>query len=174
MKMHRILFGLFVVSLLSISAMALPPNCTGGACSSRVNIKSARQGAFSFQADSFSSAIASPRNASTGMSSGRRQHQTVTITKLADAASPKLQRALKDNEVLPEVTVELVREERGESVVYHTITLHNAQIAGIHTGVEAGARKGGAEQETVEFAYEKMEMKATPGKTMAIDSWSVK
>jgi len=26
----------------------------------------------------------------------------------------------------------------------------------------------------VEFRYEKMELKATPGKTMAMDSWSAK
>ena len=173
MKMYRILFGWCVVSLLSIPAIALA-NCGGGACTTRVNIKSAKQGAFSFEADSFSSTTTPPRDASTGLSSGKRQYQTVRIIKLIDASGPKLQRALRENEVLPEITIELVRLEKGESVVYHTITLHNALVAGIQMDAEAGGRKGGAQQETVEFRYEKMELKATPGKTMAMDSWSAK
>src|ERR1035438_4913866 len=50
--------------------------------------------------------VAMTSDRATGMTSGKRQHGSITVTKTVDSASPKLLQAMKTNEVLSNVTIE--------------------------------------------------------------------
>jgi type VI secretion system secreted protein Hcp len=91
-----------------------------------------------------------------GSGSGERERQPVTITKLADPASPKLFRALVTNEVLKTVKIYWSRDGSAKPSTWYITELTNAVIAKI-TRVSLPGVKGLCER--VEFTYEKSETK---------------
>jgi type VI secretion system secreted protein Hcp len=98
----------------------------------------------------------------TRMPTGRRMHSTITITKEIDAASPKFQTALVNNETLKTVTITFQGGSGGEKTAQR-IVLTNATILSV--------RKAGR-NEVITLDYQAIEVTWTNGgKTMA-DDWN--
>jgi len=134
------------------------------------------------EASSFSFEVASPRDAASGLASGRRQYKPLIITKEMGAASPQFLTALTTNEPLKTVTLDFYKtNQNGEEYIYYTIKLTNAIVAGIrqHTPDAAGAggdkhpsAGGSAQLEEISLSFQKIEVESKDGKTMAIDDAS--
>ncbi len=78
--------------------------------------------------------IVSPRDAASGLATGKRQHKPFVITKEVDQSSPLLHQALTSNEVLKDVTLDFWQPSAaggGAEKKYYTVKLENASIAGI-------------------------------------------
>ncbi|MGH8103043.1 MAG: type VI secretion system tube protein TssD [bacterium] len=123
----------------------------------------------------FNYEVTSPRDAATGMATGKRQHKPITIIKEWGAASPLIFKALVNNEVLSKVAFEFSRiNPQGQNEVYYTITLTNAMVSSIKQSCPqaAGGGKCTAPVEEVSFTFQKIEMENKIAKTMAVDDWS--
>ena len=102
--------------------------------------------------------IISPRDASSGLPTGKRQHKPFTITKEIDKATPLLLRAYSSNENLTSVLIGLLRN--GQQVA--TIKLTNANIVDY---VAHGSN------ESWSFTYQKIEWTWVDGGITASDDW---
>lgn len=129
-----------------------------------IEITGERQGEFQgsdgpmMEIISFSHEIVSPRDAASGLPTGRRQHKPITITKEIDKASPLIFQALVDNENLTEILIGLLKD--GNAVA--TVRLTNASVAG-------RAQKGN--YETISFVYQRIEWTWLDGNITAEDDW---
>jgi type VI secretion system secreted protein Hcp len=118
--------------------------------------------------------VQSPRDAASGLSSGKRQHQFLKVTKEWGAASPQLQKALEGNEQLKQVVIEFVRPgPQGKEEVYETMTLTDAVVAGIQI-VHGTADKNTKQSEVISFSYEKIQMTHGQAQKTAQDDWTNK
>lgn len=130
---------------------------------------------------SFSHEVKSPRDAATGLPSGKRQHSPLCIVKEWGASSPQLMQALCTNEILKKVTFEFIHTTaEGVEEVYFVITLTNATIARVVRTTGGANSEGSAkvttqwdtmELESIEFTYQKIEWEHKPASTMAGDDW---
>jgi type VI secretion system secreted protein Hcp len=102
--------------------------------------------------------IVSPRDAASGLPTGKRQHKPLTITKEIDKATPLLMNALVTNENLTQVLIGMLRS--GNQVM--TVTLTNASVAG-------RVQKG--DFETISFTYQKITWTWVDGGITAQDDW---
>ncbi len=109
-------------------------------------------------------AIVSPRDTQTGVASGRRQHQPITIVKDVDAASPLYKEAFEKHEALGVVVIEFTKREQSPE----KLTLTDAII----TGIQLVPRRGpeGAKEE-ITFTYRQIEWTLARGKT-STDDWT--
>ncbi len=101
------------------------------------------------------------RDAATGMSSGKRQHSPIMITKKIDMASAKLAMASTSHETLGNVTITFDGVSRGTRAV-ERITLTNATIISV--------RKSGG-NEIITLDYQAIEVTWTDGGKTATDDW---
>ncbi|HTZ73545.1 MAG TPA: type VI secretion system tube protein Hcp [Candidatus Aquilonibacter sp.] len=92
-------------------------------------------------ASAAASKASAPRDAATGISSGRRMHQPLVITKEIDKASPMLAKACASGQHLPEVDVDLASGE------HYKLT---------DVVISSDTKKG--EAETISFSYQKIEI----------------
>ena len=102
------------------------------------------------QSFSFGREVAAPREASSGMATGKRMHKPIMVTKTVDKASPVLAKAMADGRVFPKV---VIGSPEG------SYTLENVTIASI-TPTSGGDRP----MESISFNYERIEMKAVKEK----------
>ena len=109
----------------------------------------------------FSHEIISPRDAASGLPTGKRQHKPFTVTKPVDKSSPLLMSVLDTNETLPTVRLQIFTPGLGARSIaagtgvlqkYYTIELVNAHIASI----SLDSSVPGEDRETVEFVYQKI------------------
>jgi type VI secretion system secreted protein Hcp len=83
----------------------------------------------------FEYGIASPRDAASGMASGKRQHKPVRLLKKISAASPLLFQAMVNNENFPSIRLDFWEATRigasslGAEMLTQSITLQNARLA---------------------------------------------
>jgi type VI secretion system secreted protein Hcp len=105
-----------------------------------------------------SHAIVSPRDAASGLPTGKRQHKPLVITKPIDKSSPKLMQALFTNENLTEVVITLLRNSQAVA----TIKLVNANVS---------ERQQHGEYEQISFTYQKIEWTWKDGGITALDDW---
>jgi len=122
--------------------------------------------------------VQSPRDAATGMPSGKRQHSPIVITKEWGASSPQLFQAVTQNEVLKSVLFEFIKTDAsGKEHVYFTMTLENASVSEFKqlTSEEAGAKHTEAvdtfELEEIAFTFQKITLENKDAKTSASDDW---
>ena len=127
--------------------------------------------------------VKSPRDAATGMASGKRQHGAITFTKAIDSSSPQIFQALTGNEALKSVLFEFrSTNANGEEMVFYQITLTNASISeveqyidmpGLVTTAQAkhSAASDSSPLEDVSLTFQKIEVASQVGKTMAADDW---
>lgn len=84
----------------------------------------------------FDWSVLQPTDASTGQSTGRRQHKPVVLTFGADAAGLRLVHSVFVNEVLPAVQMGFIHP--GGTTAYMTVALQNAHVASVHQFSEGG------------------------------------
>jgi type VI secretion system secreted protein Hcp len=138
------------------------PSATSGVLS----VTGQQQGAFTspdgpaIGLTAISHEIVSPRDASSGLPTGKRQHKPLVITKELDKTSPLFLNALIQNENLTQVLIGLL--EPGSATPYMTIKLTNASIA---SRAQAGAT------EIISFTYQKIEWTWVDGGITAQDDW---
>ena len=123
----------------------------------------------------FSSGVVSPRDAASGLPTGKRQHQPIRFTKENGAATPQIFQALVSNETLTTVTFEFTRSNpSGKEEVHYVVTLQNASVASVITQFDQTSRGDpfdGHELVNVELTYESITVEEKIGKTMAQDDW---
>jgi type VI secretion system secreted protein Hcp len=123
---------------------------------------------------SFQHEIVSPRDAASGLPTGKRQHKPLVITKQVDKSTPLYLSALVNNENLTGCTLTFFRaDDTGQPEAYFTIKLTNVSVAGIQSqkGDTRSAAGRLGEQETVSFVYQKIEWTWEDGGITAIDDW---
>jgi type VI secretion system secreted protein Hcp len=136
------------------SAAANPDAADGS-----VNIVAQKQGAIGpITLQAMSHEIVSPRDAASGLPTGKRQHKPITITKQLDKSTPLLLNALATNENLTSVTITV----NGGGSPVATIKLTNASIADY---VDHGTT------ETWSFTYQKITWTWLDGGITASDDW---
>ena len=116
---------------------------------------------------SYSEGIVSPRDAASGLPTGKRMHKPFTITKEVDAATPLLMQACATNEVLP--AVQFALHPPGASADVVTVTLHNAECAEI---ADSTADDGVHELETISFTFQKITVENAAAKRTFEDDWT--
>jgi type VI secretion system secreted protein Hcp len=122
----------------------------------------------------FNYEVTSPRDAATGLATGRRQHKPITITKEWGAATPQLFQALVSNEVLKTVEIEFTQPTAtGKNQIYHIVRLTNATISGIkqYSGEATSQSAEIRELEEISFTFERIEIENVVGKAIATDDW---
>ncbi len=112
--------------------------------------------------------LVSPRDAATGLPTGKRQHKPLVITKEIDKSTPLLNAVLTNNENIPtwELAVNLPNGKGGEALAY-TIKLTDASITSIRTVTD----DDGNLLEQVSFTYKKIEWVWVNGGITAEDDW---
>lgn len=114
--------------------------------------------------ENFSHEVVSPRDAASGLPTGKRQHKPITITKRIDKSTPLIASALVNNENLPTVIFRFYRTSAtGHVQQYYTVELVNASIAGIKSGPR--------DVEEVTFVYQKIIWTWVDGGITAEDDW---
>ena len=131
------------------------PNAAAGT----LDIVGQKQGAFSQIAlKGVSHEIVSPRDPSSGLPTGKRQHKPITIWKEMDKTTPLLLNALVSNENLTSVLIGLLRN----GVQVATVKLTNASLASYVTH---------GMTETFAFTYQQITWTWVDGGISAQDDW---
>jgi type VI secretion system secreted protein Hcp len=119
--------------------------------------------------------IRSPRDVASGLPTGKRQHEPLTITKELDRSTPILRSALVNNENLTQAELLFYRADRlGAETQYFTIRLTNASIAEIEMAMPNNKHPDLMALETFEdvtFTYQKIEWTWVDGGITAMDDW---
>lgn len=124
--------------------------------------------------------IASPRDAASGLPTGKRMHHPFVITKEVDKSSPLLHAAMVANENFTEWELQFWRPAltptAGAERQHYTVKLTNANIANITFTMPNNkdpALFKLAEYEEVSFVYQKIEWLWVEGGIHAADAWLV-
>ncbi len=124
--------------------------------------------------------IVSPRDAASGLPTGKRQHKPLVITKELDKSSPLLYAMLCSNENITSFELKFwtpqIRASAGvgTEVQHYTIKLTNANIANISFRMANNKHPDlmkFAEYEEIAFTYQKIEWTWNDGGIMATDDW---
>jgi len=120
--------------------------------------------------------VESPRDAASGLPTGKRRHKPVVVTKEWGAASPQFFQAAATNEVLKSVLFEFITTNNyGKEEVDYTIELTNATISGfegsLHIGEKAGPIIDARELERITLEFQKITVTSVTGGTTASDNW---
>jgi type VI secretion system secreted protein Hcp len=116
----------------------------------------------------FSHGMKSPRDAASGLATGKRQHLPVTYTKTVGLASPQLMSALARNELLKSVVVSVPGADGGPGYI---IKLSNANVSEIKQYTEVVNGRATV-LEDVSFTYQKIEVQDLGTGVVAVDDWS--
>jgi type VI secretion system secreted protein Hcp len=124
----------------------------------------------------FTYTVTSPREATVGLALPARQQPTMVFTKEWGAASPQLFSAAVTGEVLKSVVFEFVKSSGvGQEYVFQTIRLTNATVTSIRMVVgPLGAEGPDRPYEEVSLAFQSITIENLDGKTVAMDSRSVR
>lgn len=121
--------------------------------------------------------VISPRDAASGLPTGKRQHKPFVITKAIDKASPLLMFLLTQNENIPDWKLKMYRpSSSGAEEHYFSIALVNANISGIR--MESLNNKypenmPHAPRENISFTYQKITWTHETASKECEDDWKV-
>ena len=124
--------------------------------------------------------IVSPRDAASGLPTGKRMHKPLVITKEIDKSSPLLYNALVNNENIQEWELQFwtpqvkAQQGVGTETQHYTLKLINANIASINFRMANNKHPDlmkFAEYEEVAFTYQKIIWTWTEGGITAEDDW---
>lgn len=119
--------------------------------------------------------IVSPRDAASGLPTGKRMHKPLVITKELDKSSPLLYNVLTNNENIPEFEIQFWQPSTtGAEKQHYTIKLTNANIASINFRMLNNKNPElmrYAEYEEIAFTYQKIEWTWNDGGITAMDDW---
>lgn len=130
----------------------------------------------------FQMGLVAPRDATSGMASGRRQYKPVVITKEWGAASPQGLTACATNEDLADVTITFTKTNpMGQQQASQTVRLTDANIVEVErftrsqdgTLLLAANNLDTLELETWSFTFRKIEVDDNPSNLSFVDDWSV-
>jgi type VI secretion system secreted protein Hcp len=126
---------------------------------------------------SFNHTVISPRDPTSGLPTGKRQHQPLVILKEIDQSTPPLWNALVNNENLIAWELKFWAPSANaiETQIY-TITLTNASIASIREYMvdnEDPAKAKLPLLQEISFTYQKIEWVWTKGAITAQDDWEL-
>ncbi len=129
--------------------------------------KAGREG--SIEVLSVSHEIVSPRDAASGLPTGKRQHKPFTIRKAIDKSSPLLASIWSSNKTISSWELSFYQPvgSKGAEAAAYSIKLTNASIASIRLITDAN----GNLQEEVTFTYQKIEWLWVDGGITAMDDW---
>ncbi|ADW67944.1 type VI secretion system tube protein TssD [Granulicella tundricola] len=127
----------------------------------------------------YSNQIVSPRDPASGLPTGERMHQPLSIVKEIDKSSPLLWNAFNTNENLTQWTLQFWSPALATTPLLperqiYTITLTNASIASIHESMldnEDPTRANYTLREEITFTYQKIQWLWTDGGITASDDW---
>ncbi len=123
----------------------------------------------------YSHEIVSPRDAASGLPTGKRQHKPLTVTKEIDKATPLLTNLLVNNENVSALEVRFWQPSpTGAEVQHYTVELTNASVASIRTEMlnnKYPENMQHKEREHIAFCYQKVTMTWTDGGITAEDDW---
>jgi type VI secretion system secreted protein Hcp len=125
--------------------------------------------------------IVSPRDAASGLPTGKRQHKPFVITKELDKSSPLLYNALVNNENIAEFELQFWTPQitgaaggSGAEKQHYTVKLTNANIASIDFRMANNKHPDlvrFAEYEEIAFTYQKISWTIVDGGITAQDDW---
>lgn len=124
--------------------------------------------------------IISPRDAASGLATGRRMHKPFVITKELDKSTPLLHKALSNNELITEFELQFWTNKlskvgaAGTENQHYTVKLTNANICEINFRMLNNKNPelvNFAEYEEVSFTYQKIEWIWNDGGITASDNW---
>lgn len=119
--------------------------------------------------------IDSPRDAASGLPTGKRQHKPLVITKEIDKSTPLLMNALVNNENISTLSLQFWQPSRsGKEVQYFTIEVVNATVSDIRQEMLDNRYPENmrlAVTEHVSFTYQKIIKTWTDGGISAEDDW---
>lgn len=119
--------------------------------------------------------IISPRDAASGLPTGKRMHKPFVITKELDKSSPLLYNILVHNENIPEWELQFwTPSATGAEKQHYAVKLTNANIASIDFHMANNKHPDlmkFAEYEQVSFTYQKIEWTWIDGGITAQDDW---
>jgi type VI secretion system secreted protein Hcp len=119
--------------------------------------------------------VVSPRDAASGLPTGKRMHKPFVITKEIDKSSPLLYNVLVNNENITEWELQFFcPSNTGKEDNHYTIKLTNANIASINFRMPNNKHPElmkFAEYEEVAFTYQKIEWTWIKGGITAMDDW---
>lgn len=175
------------ILVAAVGWQSLAARSAGGAASAAVNVRitmavvGKAQGAFkgddfSFAKNSaglinvlaFSAELNSPRDAATGLPTGKRQWKPVVATHLLGGSSPQFMGAAAENEVLNSVVINFYHSDRaGKEINYYRVVLTNATVSNVRQ-----YSSGGDVLEDDSFTFQKIEEQDFVAKTDFIDDFS--
>jgi type VI secretion system secreted protein Hcp len=144
-------------------------------------LQKGREGAIAVQY--LQSKIVSPRDAASGLPTGKRQHEPLVFRKAIDKSTPKLLDAMVNNENLTAATFKFYRTSTtGVEQEYFNIKLTNASLASTNLyhpdtmdstapAATNNGSGGGAELEEFTLTYQKIEWIYLDGGISAQDDW---
>jgi type VI secretion system secreted protein Hcp len=119
--------------------------------------------------------VVSPRDAASGLPTGKRQHKPFTITKEVDQSTPLLYNVLVNNENITEWKLEYWQPSAsGREVQHYHVELVNASISAIQQEMlnnKYPENMQHKEREHVSFCYQKIIWTWTDGGITAEDDW---
>ena len=123
----------------------------------------------------FNHEVVSPRDAASGLPTGKRQHKPMVITKELDKATPLLYNMLVNNEQITEFKLDFWQPSHtGAEKQHYTVALTNASIAGIRAEMlnnKYPENMQHTEREHISFCYQKIEWTWNDGGITAGDDW---
>jgi len=123
----------------------------------------------------FSHEVESPRDAASGMPTGKRQHKPLIITKEIDKATPLLQNVLVRNEQIPKWELQFWQPSpSGQENQFYTIKLENASVSCIRAEMlnnKYPENMQHKEREHISFCYQKIIWTFMEGGIEATDDW---
>ena len=119
--------------------------------------------------------VESPRDAASGLPTGKRRHKPITITKEIDKSTPLFYTLLVNNENITEWKLQFwTPSPSGKEIQHYTISLTNASISGIRAEMlnnKYPENMQHKEREHISFTYQKIEWTWEDGGITAEDDW---
>jgi type VI secretion system secreted protein Hcp len=184
-------FKSFIAVAIAIFTVTLF-SAADGALNAYMSVKGQKQGLFKggviqkgregkIGVIAMSHEIVSPRDAASGLPTGKVQHKPLTVTVEWDSAIFQFYNALFANETLSEVTIDFFAPSMlgqvggaGAEVNFVTVNLTNASIASIRSqqpNTKDPNQVRYKEYLEVSFTYQKIEVKNNINKGIAIGNW---
>lgn len=124
----------------------------------------------------YSHEIVTPRDAASGLPSGKRQHQPFRIVKLINQGSPRLMTAMTSNELLSTVVVDVWSPTAtGAETKMLSYTLTNARIVSLRPWMpnrSDAAAVNYPPAEEIAFVYESIKVTFHNGGIESVDGWN--
>jgi type VI secretion system secreted protein Hcp len=124
-------FGIFLASNVSLGVTDYCLRLVGQSQGPILGECPKKTSHYSIVVYAYSQNLVSQVNETTGLPTGKRQNQPLTITKAVDRATPKLMTAWATGEKMSGFVLEFFQTDTGRDLLYYCIMLTDAQIIGI-------------------------------------------